>query len=107
MWMHQVFRRVCKEILRFLPDDRAMILEMVCKYVHNYFSNFKEDFKKKMFADDDYKAISQALEKVSMVQDMGSVIQASKIALFLEEENLIKKVSMEFVQIISSTSLLC
>lgn len=42
--------------------------------------------------DEDLAALCNALEKIAMTQDFASIVQASKIALFLEDDTLLRKV---------------
>jgi len=92
MFIHQLFRRICKDILKFNPFDLSLILEMLGKYVYIYLSYNKSEYKNKFYLNEDLKVLSQALEKITLIQELPPIIQGSKIALILEDENLLKKV---------------
>ena len=66
---------------------------MLHKYACLYFSDAKKEKKNKLYTDQDLWAMCAALEKIALTQDLASIIQGSKIALFLEDDTLIKKVN--------------
>ena len=90
--MHSTFRRICRDILRFNSFDRALVLEMLHKYAFLYLSDIKSEKRNKLYMDEDLAALCNALEKIAMTQDFASIVQASKIALFLEDDTLLRKV---------------
>lgn len=67
---------------------------MLHKYAFLYLSDTKKEKKNKFYTDEDLNALYTALEKITLTQDLVSIVQGSKIALFFEDEALIRKVCL-------------
>jgi len=103
-FFHRLYRKVCGEILKFSPFDQAMLLELIHKYALIYFQGDKEKANGKFFQNEDLKILVKTLERVTYTQNIPSIIIASKIALFLKDEALVKRYTEALLRYMNKTS---
>ena len=96
--IHSLFRTICKDILKFHPYDATLLMDILYRYSLIYLYHFRKEQQQKVVnkkildESQDIILLKNTIEKVLISQSLALIIEASKIALMFEDENLIAKV---------------